>query len=83
MSSNDITALQSVATTRKPSRVRRFKEDYAQENTILKMDNHALTCMNEKLLQSNTRLIDQINNQTITHAIRLLVKAVARKVRGV
>jgi hypothetical protein len=69
MSSEEITKLQSVATTRKPSRVRKFKEDYVNENTRLRMELHAVKCNNEKL-------VDMFDNPTIRFAIGLLVKAI-------
>lgn len=83
MSSDEIKALESTIQPRKPSRVRKFKEDYVNENTQLRMDNHAIGCMNLKLLESNATLLEQLNNPTITLALRLLVKAVVRKVRVV
>lgn len=72
MSSEEITKLQAVVTTRKPSRVRKFKEDYVNENTRLRMELHAVKCNNEKL-------VEQIDNPTIRFALGLLVKAIVGK----
>jgi hypothetical protein len=72
MSSEEITALQAVATTRKPSRVRKFKEDYVNENTHLRMELHAVKCNNEKL-------VNMFDNPTIRFALGLLVKAIVGK----
>ena len=83
MSSEEIKALQSVATTRKPTRVKKFKEEYINDNAILRQENHALKCVIDKLAESNAKLLEHINNPTIMQAVRLLVKAVVRKVRGV
>ena len=82
--------LQSVSKPRKPSRVRKFKEDYVNEVTILRVDNHSLKCKLECITVERddfykmySEYHDQLNNPTITQAVRQLVKAVVRKVRGV
>ena len=94
MSNEEIKQLESVATDRKPKRVKSFKEDYVRDLTIARMELHAVKCANEKLQaeieavkQSHRNTLDCFNNLeniiTVAQAVRLLVKAVVRKVRGV
>ena len=77
MSNEEIKQLEAVATARKPKRVKNFKEDYVRDLTIARMELHAVKCTNERL---NSLLFKE---PTIIEAVRLLVKAVVRKVRGV
>jgi hypothetical protein len=72
MSSEEIKALHDSVQPRKPSRVRKFKEDYVNENTRLRMELHAVKCNNEKL-------VDMFDNPTIRFALGLLVKAIVGK----
>jgi hypothetical protein len=76
MSSEEITALTDSVQPRKPSRVRKFKEDYVNDLTILRMDHHALECHAVKLEMANAYLLNQINHPSIRFALGMLVKAV-------
>jgi hypothetical protein len=50
------TEKQMLEQVKKPTRVRKFKEDYARDNVRLEMENHVLKCINERLFKDNAQL---------------------------
>ena len=68
MSNEEIKALESVATKRKPTRVKKFKEEYINENAVLRQENHALKCK-----------VDKLEGRTVCQLFGLLVKAIVGK----
>jgi len=76
MSNEEIKELESVATKRTPSRVKKFKEEYINDNAVLRQENHALKCGIDKVAQLNATLLNNVNHPSIRFAIGLLVKAI-------
>lgn len=80
MSSEDEKSLRSIATeTENKQTSSRSRNHYGRKYTLLKMENHQIECE----LKGMQQRLHKALNPTIMQAVKMLVRAVVKKVRGV